>query len=215
MIDLSISNDLATVADGLETAWLVRQGSEPESEGQPIAQAWRCGIDTREAQPSHGQCTAADAVWRLPLDAIDEPPQPGDLLIDASQQRWTILTVRRLACATGWRVEARRLAIAARPDNRISILRAAYAKGADGAATVTWSTWRAEVAARIQPLEACPQPGTLGQTHSRVEVFIAADVAVEPTDRIEGPDGRLYGIRSIARAQRLGEPMRIEGEALS
>ena len=209
------ASDVALVADGLENVWLVRQGSPPGATGTPLPYALRGKMTTREAAVSEGQYTAADVVWRVPVDGLDTPPQPGDVVRDAADVCYTILAARPAPLGAGWRLVTRRLAIVPNLANRISILRAAYSKGAGGAAVATWTTWQADVPARIQPHETASATDAAAlRMQARFLVFVAAAIDVDEHCRIADAEGRHYRIMSITRAERLDELMTLEVEAL-
>lgn len=221
------SNDLPNVADGTESVTLLRRGSTPGTPGTTIDGALRGAAATGEATvgnrheirrraDSDGKLLASDLVWHLPAGQLEEPPRPGDVVLDGSGARWTILEARSVTLQTRWRVNTRNLAIAHGLDDTVTILKATYAKTAAGAAEPTWHVWRTGVRARIQA-----QGATMGTEHrsrrtaTRYRIFLDEDLTLDHTHRVEGPDGTLYRILGTSGAERLGEPQTIEAEVVT
>jgi len=226
-LDFDPSNDLPRVADGTESVTLRRRGSTPGSPGTTIDGALRGTGATGEAvvgnrheirrrADSDGRLLAGDLVWHLPAERLADPPQPGDVVLDGSGVRWTILEAQSVTLQTRWRVKTRNLAVAHGLDDTVTILKATYAKTAAGAAEPTWHVWRTGVRARIQA-----QGTTMGTEHrsrrtaTRYRIFLDEDLALDHTHRVEGPDGTAYRILGTSGAERLGEPQTIEAEVVS
>ncbi len=200
------SEDFLDVIDGLEAVTLARADGSPSV---AVSHALRLAVRTREAAPAAGHCQASDVVWHLPAAELPEGPRLGDAIVDAADRRWTILEVHFAARGSRWRCTARDLAIAAGLDATVDVEQATYAKGESGADVPTWSVWRAGLAARIQPIAAEIRTAEGRQVAAtRVTIYLAGDVGVDPAHRIRGPDGRIYtilGVRKASRADALVE----------
>jgi hypothetical protein len=202
------SDDLASVADGLEAVTVARRGS---SASTAVAHALRQALRTREAERSQGRYTAGDVVWQLPVSELSEPPRPGDILLDAGGHRWTVLDVSQAALASRWRCVARNLAVAHGLDDYIDLEKAEFAKGAGGADEPTWRVWRTGLRARVQPASAEVRTEHDQQaTAARFKVFLADEVALDHTVRIRGPDGTIYAIARYTKADAIDALLEID-----
>ena len=211
------SADFARAIDGAESVTLRRRGADPGSSGTIVAHALRRALHTHQSQarsrqntwktvPSGGHYTAGDLVWHLPAEELSEPPRPGDVIVDASNRRFTILEIREATLRSRWQCFARNLAVAYGLDDAVCILKAVYAKGDGGAAETTWRTWKTGVRARIQPVAADATAASgARQTIARYQIFLEEDAALDPTHLIRGPDGTFYKIQSAAGAGRIDE----------
>ncbi len=117
------SDDLSSVADGVETVTLLRRGRTPGDAGTAIAHALRRAItageaamiasgDVRKQVPSGGQQLADDLVWHLPVAELPDAPRLGDVILDGDGRRWTILAVKLATLGVRWRCETRDVGIA-------------------------------------------------------------------------------------------------------
>jgi len=202
------SGDLANVADGLEAVRVTRRGS---SVSTTVAHALRQAVRTREAQRSQGRYTAGDVVWHLPASELTEPPRPGDILVDAGGHRWTVLEAGQAALASRWRCVARDLAVLHGLDDYIDVEKAEFAKGTGGADEPSWHVWKAGLPARIQPASAAVRTEHDQQTTTaRFKVFLADDVALDHTMRIRGPDGAVYSIVGLSKAESIDALLEID-----
>jgi hypothetical protein len=199
------SDDLARVADGLQSVTLTRPGSSATT---AISDALCGRVTTDEAKASQGAYTASDAVWHLPDSALGSPPRLGDVIVDGivdgNDQRWTVLAVTHTTLEGRWRCVCRNLAIAHGLDEYVDIEKVAYTKGADGAEQPTWRTWKTGLAAKIQPVEADVDDLHQRQvTTARFKVFLAEPLPLDHTHRIKGPDGTLYRVTGYQKADRI------------
>lgn len=211
------SNDLPTVADGLEQVTLLRRGRTPGDAGTVIAHALRRGItggeaaliasgDVRKQVPSGGQQLADDLVWHLPVAELPEPPRLGDVILDSASRRWTILAVKLATLAARWRCECRDVGIAVSLDDAISVQ-----KNAGDAASPLWRTWKTGIRARIQPLQTTiDSTAETPSTTTRCRIFVEENIALDHTHRIRAADGTIYTILSSTGAERIGELQVIE-----
>jgi hypothetical protein len=218
------ADDLAAVADGLETVTLLRRGSTPGGAGTVIVHALRRAIVTTEATvttaadvhkqvASGGRNKAADVAWHLPVAELPEPPQLGDWILDSQAQRWVILEIRSTTMGARWRCTARNVAIAFGLDDTISVLKATYTKGACGAAEPQWRLWKAGIRARIQPsqVKVTADADTHGTTRL-FRIFVEEQLDLDHTCCISDPDGTLYTILGAIGADRIGELQVIDVE---
>jgi hypothetical protein len=213
------SNDLSTVADGLETVTLLRRGRTPGDAGTVIAHALRRAItageaafvasgDVRKQVPSGGQQLADDLVWHLPVVELPEAPRLGDVILDSTGRRWTILAVKLATLAARWRCETRDIGIAVGLDDTISAQ-----KNAGDASSPIWRTWRTGIRARIQPLQTTiDATAETPSTTTRCRIFVEENLELDHTCRIRGADGTVYTILSSTGADRIGELQVIEVE---
>ncbi len=207
------SDDLARIADGLEAVTLARRGSTPGGPPARVAHALRRSVSLREAAVSGGRYTAADVTWHLPVAELGQSPRLGDLIRSGDERQWTVLEVRLTTLGTRWRCTARSLAVVYGLDDTITLLKAAYAAGAGGAAEATWLPWKTGVRARIQPVQSSPgSQHESRQTIVRCQIFVEDEPVLSPMHRIAGPDGTIYKILSVSGAERLGELQTIEAE---
>jgi len=214
--NLDPSADFAQVTDGTQPVTLLRRGQTPGAAGTAVAHALRRAVSVAEAAESDGRYTAGDVTWHLPCGEAAPAPRLGDVILDGSGQRWTILEVRLTTLGSRWRCTARNLAVVYGLDDTIAILEAVYAKGEGGAAEATWRTWKTGIRARIQPLATnlTAQQGAR-QSVARCQIFVAEELDLGHQHRIQGPDGTVYRIVAISGAQRLGQLQTIEVEVTS
>ena len=202
------SDDFADVTDGLQSVTVRRPGSSQSTE---VTHALCRAIRTREAEESDGRYTASDVAWHLPASELADPPRPGDVITDASSQRWNVLDVQRTTLQNRWRCVSRNLAVVHGLDQYVDVQKATYSKGAGGADEPAWHTWRTGLAARIQPAGA-----NVTNQHERrltaadFTVFVAEDVPLDHTHRIIGPDGTVYRVLGYRKNERVDALMEID-----
>jgi predicted nucleic acid-binding Zn ribbon protein len=225
-MQFDLLTDFPNVIDGAESVTLLRRGSDPGGVGIAIAHALRCAATTSEAtiinssnvrksQPSDGQYLAGDVLWHLPIAEIADAPRLGDAILDAANQRWTILAVKRVVLGSRWRCVTRNLVIAHHLDDTITLLKARYVKTACGAAEPLWQTWRTGIRARIQPAQvALKIDAQTRQAVQKYHIFVAEDLEIDATHCILGPDGATYRITSSLGDYRIGELQVLEAEAI-
>ncbi len=210
---LDLSRDFVRIADGVEAVTILRPGSVVR---MAVPHALHQGIRMGEAADSDGRYLASDVVWHLPFFEFDAAPRPGDVILDAREQRWTMLDVRRTTLDTRWRCVARNLAIAHGLDDVIEIDKATYEKGQGGAATPVWRTWRSGVRARIPPVESgIERRADQAKAADRCTVFIADELMLGRDHRLRAADGTLYAVRGWRKAQRIDALIEIDAERIS
>jgi hypothetical protein len=201
------SDDFPSVTDGLEAVTVRRPGSSAAA----VVDALRQAVHTREAERSEGRYTAGDVAWNLPASQLAEPPRPGDVIVDAAGQRWTVLEASQLTLRSRWRCVARNLAVFHGLDDYIDLEKAEFARGEGGAGESAWHVWRAGLRARIQPASA--EMKTLRDrqaTAAHFKVFLADDVPLDHTVRIRGPDAAIYAITGYRKADAIDALMEID-----
>lgn len=207
------SDDFASVTDALEAVIVRRAGSSAAME---VAHALRRAVRTREAERSEGRYTAHDVVWHLPAAEVSEPPRPGDVIVDADAEHWTVLEVAQVTLQSRWRCVARNLAVFHGLDDHIDLERAEFAKGEGGAEEPAWHVWKAGLRARIQPAAA-----DLRTDHdrpilaARYKVFLADEVPIDRTLRIRGPDGAIYTVTGFRKADAIDALLEIDVQRVS
>lgn len=207
-IEFAPGGDFPDVVDNLESAELLR------ADGSPLGStggALRRGVSVSEAETSRGEYTRSDAVWHFPDADFFDQLRPGDVIVAAAGDRWTILSASPAAGGGRVRCVARNLAIANGLDRLIDVERAVYEKDDRGAIRAVWSTWRSGLAAKIQSI-AAKNTGINGQeaTLNEYRVFLAEQLELDHTHRIKGPDGRLYKIVGYKKPERIDALMEIE-----
>ena len=211
-IKLDCSNDLGQVADGLERVTLYRRSAAAGAAGMEL-RALRRAVTTHEAAASAGRYTASDVTWHLSSAAIPEAPRLGDILCDAAGRRWTVLETAATVLGLRWRCATRNLALVYGLDQQITVLKATYVQGSGGAAEAQWRPWKSGLAARIQPVTV-----TIGSQHlarqavTRCQIFLEENLALDETNRIQGPDGTVYKILDTRDAERIDQLQIIDVE---
>jgi hypothetical protein len=209
------SADFARIADATEAVTVERRDDPPGAPGMVVPHALRRAITAREVAESNGRYVAGDVAWHLPAAELVEVPAVGDRIVDAAGRRFTILAVQQATCRTRWRCAARDLVLAHGLGETVTILKATFTKGTGGAAEAAWSVWKTGVASRIQPVAASVGTQHEAQrTANRYRIFLAENLVLDHTHRIQDPDGRLYRILAVSGAERLGGLQTIEVEAI-
>jgi head-tail adaptor len=200
------SADFVAVADGLEAVTLERRGSDSDS----IANALKREIATREAAASDGKYTASDTRFHFPVSAVTSAPRLGDVIVDSTGERHTVIEVQSATLAKRYKCVTRSMAIVYGLDDAVTIERATYAKGTQGAVTRTWADWRI-VRARIQP-DAATAETTAGayQATKRYKIYMAEDLELTEAHRFRAADGTLYKFAGFTGAESVGDILTVE-----
>jgi hypothetical protein len=150
----------------------------------------------------------------LPAAQLPGPPGLGDIIVSGDGEQWTVLEVQRTTLSTRWRCTTRSLSVVYALDDAIVILKATYSKGVGGAAEPTWLPWLTGVRARIQPVASrIDNRHQSQQTVVRCSIFVAQNVAIDNTNRIQGPDGTIYKILGASGAEQIGQLQTIDAES--
>jgi hypothetical protein len=200
-MDFDPTDDFPNTSDGLTAVTVTRPGGSSSTE---VSHALRRPIRTREAEKSGGRYTASDVTWHLPASELSAAPRPGDVIVDAEGQRWTLLDVTQTTLGARWRCVSRNLAVVHGLDAYVDVEKAEYAKGAGGADQPTWHTWRTGLRAKIQPARILVRHEHQRQvTTAGFKVLLLDHVAVDHTCRIKGSDGTLYRVVGYRKADRI------------
>lgn len=193
--------DLAAVAEGAESATLVRRAGGGDA--TPTA-AVRIAMSVAEAAPSGGAVIRADADWLVELPAGGVPIEVGDVLRDAAGERWTVLAVRYVAALNRFRCSTRNLRVAFGLNDRVDVLHPQWLDSGGGPEIVGWDYVVAAQPVRLQPLAA-----TLDESVSppvavaRFTATFAELLPIEPGDRLATDDGERYVVERIEQAERM------------
>lgn len=206
-----LGSDFLSV-DGLEAVTIERTDAAPAT---PIAHALRRATTTAEADNSNGKYTASDLVWHLPTAELPESPRLGDRIVDAQTTGWTVLEVESCTLANRWRCRTRNLAIVAGLSQQITIQRASWSQASDGAPVATWTDWRINVPARVQPVnEMSEDAESRTRARHRLQVYLAEPVMLDHNFRIV--DGTaIFRILGSERAELLDQFMTLTVERIT
>ena len=175
------SGDFADVADALEAVTFTAASGVQTAVGAAL----RLRITEQEAAASGGRYTRRDVKWHLPASQLAAAPSDGATITDAQAQIWTILQVDHDTRSSRYRCWCRTMALAATLTDRIHIQQASCSKDAHGALAATWSNWKMNLLARVQPAG-----GAMTVEHDRrllrasYRVYLAEAVAVTEKHRI-------------------------------
>lgn len=209
-VTLDLSTDFQVVADGLEAVTLKRRGS---SDDVDVANALQRAITTKEAAASNGQYTTRDVRWHLPVLEVTTRPRLGDVILDANNDRWTILDVQKATLEVRWRCICRNVAVYYSLDDYVDVLRATISKGAAGAATASWQTEVTGVRASIHlkpavATDATATPVVENQAHKTRKLFevrLERDLNLTRNYLLRDARGTLYEVLGYRAQQEIGE----------
>jgi hypothetical protein len=145
-----LSDDFLDAADGLEAVTLTSISGGTSA----VTGALRLRISEREAAASDGRYTRRDMRWHLPAAQVTSAPQVGATVTDGSGRVWTILQVDHDTRSSRWRCWCRLLRLSTLLNDRVHIQQASWTKDDHGAVSPTWSDWKIDLPARVQPIEA-------------------------------------------------------------
>lgn len=191
-----IAHDFALITDGAEEVILRRRASNTTL---AVESAWRRSAITREAEPSGGTAVAADAQWYVVL-AENDAPAVGDLIIDAADGHWTILSFEHAPLLGRWKCAVRELRIAYGCGERVDIERPVWSEG-ETPEIVDWQYVATALPVRIQPIEVGLDESDAEQAEFRV--ILGESIELEAHDRFVAADGTIYYLRSYEQAQRI------------
>ncbi len=196
-------NDFAEVADSLEPVTLRRRASGEEIS---VTAALRRGMVLNEAAASDGKYLATDVRWHLPISALSTQPAPGDQIIDAAGNDYTILSVQEQTTRSRWLATSRDLAIAFALCERIDVQKATVTQGAMGEETIAWHDHLPGIRARIQPLTTQVHSGEDRRTSRTTHVvYVTEPLAIDAQHRIVAADGRVFRIVDYRQQEQLGD----------
>ncbi len=197
---IDLASDFPGAVDGLEAVTLKDRDGRS---AQNVAKALRRAIGRREAAASSGRYTAADAVWHLPEGELSQPPEIGDVIVDSSGERWTILAVSHSSLVARFRCVARDLAIAGGLDSFITLQRAVHTKSATGSEETRWVDCQTGLRARVQAVEGdvAAEHGRRMMRHTH-QVFLSRAITVDHNHRIVH-QGAVYHVLGYEMPERV------------
>ena len=202
---LDPTDDFETIADGLRPVTLTRPDTDLTIE---VPGALRRAILRRDTVDADGRHTASDFVWHLPVATLSETPQAGDILIDETGARWTILGARPATFGSRWHCVCRNLVVAYGLNDTVDIEKALITKTEFGAEQCIWQPWRTGLDARIQPFTTRFETSDeRTKKIARYHIFLLDDLDIDATCRVLASDGTTYQILSSHRRKRLDELM--------
>lgn len=208
-LSFDASADFAHLVDGLESVTLQRRGSSATS---AIA-ALRAAPTTCEAAPSDGQYTRASTTWHLPQSACPVAPRPGDTLVDAAGNRWTVLEIQASPFTARWKCVCRNLVIQYGLDDTLSVEQSERVSQPGGGYSLVWRTARTGVRARIQPLRTTVQAEIEPpQSVKKYRIYLAEELALDHRHRIRAADGVLHRVTAYTAAAELDSVPTIDTE---
>jgi len=208
-VELSVQQDFATIVDGSEPV-TVRRWYSPETIS--VAAAWRSSSKVEEVEIGSGDYARHDAVWQLPWSPADDGPRLGDLVIDAADQCWTIITVERPRLGTRYKCLARNLHSAFGLDTRVDVQRADVDDPGVRPESVEWITLQAAVPARIlqDRTRVTVDPGDPEQeiepsvsSTATYRVILGEQIEMDHNHRLVGLEGEIYDVVEFAHFGRI------------
>jgi len=119
-IEFDPKGDFAEVGDNLQAITLMRPGS---SMFAGISKALIRSVITTDQSATRSMyvsstkpasqkaVSTSDVAWHFSTSELSETPQPGDMILDANGQRWTVLAVKKMTLHTRWMCACRNLAV--------------------------------------------------------------------------------------------------------
>lgn len=167
-------------------------------------------VSVREAEASGGRYTAGDRRWHLPAAALEQAPAPGSLIEDAAGGQWVVLAVEQATWGSRYVCHGRRLALAGRLEERVTIERAEWTKDAAGVPLAVWRVQRSGVPAAIQPLDRRRGTDAAAPPAATHVVWIAG-AAVDEQCRVVH-QGVAYRVLGVKQAERIDKLVALEVE---
>ncbi len=200
-VELDIADDFGTILDVTESVTLKRHGS---ATAIAVPTAWRYSSLAQQAETGVSGVVRSDIVWQFGWPAEVDLPRIGDSIIDAANNCWTILSLEERGAKTRLRCMTRNLQIVHQLDDRIDIQAAIWEDSGSGPEIVGWTTLRAAVPARIQPVrttidESADPPTSI----STYRMLLADDTPLDHNHRLVGPDGAIYQLTEYTQAERI------------
>ena len=200
-VEVNAEEDFANFVDRLESVTLQYRGSGGKV---AISSALRHSTSTLEAEPSAGAAIQSDATWHLQLPEGEVSPSMGDVLIDESGNRWTILDLEELSYLGRWRCSTRELSVAFGCFDRVDIQRAIWDDLGSGPEIVDWSYAFTALPVKIQPLETTVDDSVSPEiTASSFYIILSEQISLDPDDRFVAEDGSIYKLVSLQQEDRL------------
>ena len=136
------ASDFAQIVDGLSSLSLYRRDCQDASWTRSC---WRFSHEDR-ALPGLGDAVRRlEAEWHVPTGEDEEPPMPGDTLVDGTKGRFTVVAVDRLRSATRYLCLTQRTQIAPGYVGRYDIEQPLVETSPEGPVTLGWRVVRPAV----------------------------------------------------------------------
>jgi len=206
MAPLSISDDFASIVDGLEEVTLVVAGRADVA----VTSAHRNQLAMDDPDQAAGEVRRGSTVWQWPLSETPERPPLGSVIVDDAGNRHTILELAEQVLGSKYSAVTVNLAVKAGLDNLVVIEQATYAKDSHGEAVPTWETIVEDVQARVQPIsqQTAIEHGQ-DATEASCEILLADDLSglsIDPVGadyRVTDAAGDVYRLDQYVRPERL------------
>ena len=199
--DINAEADFLTLFEGVESVSLHRRQS---LDVVSISTAGKQNCTSREASPSDGFVQQADAVWHLVMPPGEIPPQIGDVVLDSTGGRWTVLETEELPLLDRWRCETRDLSVAHGCLDRVDVERAVWGDLGSGPEIVDWRYAFTALPVRIQPDRVVVDDSvTPSVTKEFFQILLGESILLEPDDRLVAADGTVYLLQSYEGAERI------------
>lgn len=211
-VTLDLSSDYG-IFDGLSNV-ICYPAKSPESgntwardSGVSIARARIEKINIREVEPSAGVYDRIDTRIRLPaalVAAAVYTPKIGDVIEDADEAAWIVLTVGRPRFGNSWTCGCRQLFLTGGLCDSVTLLSASVTN-VHGSKVVAHNSIQTKIAARIQPLG---EAETIVQQRLGFDVdyviYTATDLEVKFDDLLQDEaTGKKYEIKTSGTRRRL------------
>jgi len=198
--DINAETDFAQLVDGLESIELLRRS---KAETVAISAARRQEAISREANPSDGLVQQADVVWHFQMPTGASAPKIGEVLLDGSAGRWTILERQEFSLLGRWRCETRDLSVAYGCQDRVDVERAVWGDLGSGPEIVDWVYAFTALPVKIQPEEIVVDTSDPPVTKSFFQIILSESILLQPDDRFVAEDGTVYLLQSYEGAERI------------
>ena len=200
-IKIDFSNDLAQIANQLETVTLRRADSTQQ--WTVVGALGRRGA-TQESEPSGGTVLKDDAVWHLPIEQSGVQPRLGDIVIDQQGNRWTILEAQHLTQLGRWKCTTRELRIAHGCHDLVDVDRPVWGDLGAGPVIVAWTRICSALPVKIQPDKLTMDASTTPPTkHLAYRIVLSESIPLEPDDRLTATEGTSFRVKSVQQANRI------------
>jgi len=199
--DINAEGDFLLLTEGLESIELHRRGNVGTV---AISTARRLAATSIEANPSDGLAQQADAIWHLQMPAGASAPKIGDVAVDGTGGRWTILQTEELSLLGRWRCVTRELSVAYGCLDRVDIERAVWGDLGSGPVIVDWVYAFTALPVKIQSDQIVVNDTiTPPVTKSFFQIILSESILLEPDDRFVAEDGTVYLLQSYEGAERI------------
>lgn len=198
------STDFEDIVDGLQAVTLEVRGGSSVS----IAHAHRNQHRRLEADPANGKSLAALTTWQWPMTESSRPPL-GSVIVDATGDRYTVVAISEQVLGSKYSADCRRLSVEFGLDTYVDLLKASYAKNAQGEAIATWTAIATGLRARVQPSEEVAEiKHRADEVSPRFAVILerdlpAAHIPVGANLRVRDRDRNVYRILRHQRPERI------------